>query len=146
MATTSTRRLSAPSGIFWTLVGIGVLAVLLAAGWRVATGAELEAKGKEWSLKVTEAADSLDAARKQLETEAQQQKSEIAKREAFWTEQVFAARAACPRAAAAPVVVPPPAPTSGAVASQKAFSEVAKTTANARLAAKEIARIKVPKF
>jgi len=43
---------------------------LLAAGWRVVTGAELEAKWNEGSLKIAEGANALDGARKQFAAEA----------------------------------------------------------------------------
>jgi hypothetical protein len=129
--------------LFWTLIGIGVLIVLVAAAWRVATGAELEAKGQEWSLKVTKAADTLDEARKQLEEEANRLKDELAKRDAFWAAQVTAVREACPKPIAAVRVQPPPPRTTGTT---KALGEVAKTTDSARAAAREISKIRVPKL
>lgn len=125
---------------FWTLIGVGILVLLLAAAWRVATGAELEATGKEWSLKVTEAANKLDEAREQLEAEAERLKGESAKRDAFWAAQVKAARESCPKAIG-PVKAPPPPEN---VVPKKALNEVAKTADDARAAAKDIRGIRVP--
>jgi hypothetical protein len=137
---------SGPSPVFWTLIGVGVLALLLAAGWRVANGAELEAKGKEWSLKVNEAANTLDSARKQLEVEAQRLKDQAASREAYWTAQVASAKTACPRAAEAIAPPPPVSANVSAAATERALSEVARTADSARDVARDIGRLRVPKF
>jgi hypothetical protein len=133
-------------GAFWTLLGLGILVVLLAAGWRVATGAELEARGQEWSLKVTEAADTLDQARQQLETELSRSKEDAAKREAYWAAQLAAAKAACPNAASLPAPAPPASPASGVAGTEKALANVARTTANARVVARDLSRFKAPGF
>ena len=146
MATSTPRLRKTPTGGFWTLVGLGILMLLIAASWRVATGAELEAKGKEWTLKVTEATDSLDGARKQLEEEAQRLKADAVKREAYWTDQLALARAACPRAAETPVVNPPPPIASAAATSQIKLGQAAKSTADARRIANELSRIKIRPF
>jgi len=109
-------------------------------------GAELEAKGKEWSLKVTEAADTLDDARKQLEVEAQRIRTEAKKREEDLATQLAAARAACPKIAEK-LPAPPVPPVATAIApSQAALAKVARTADGARDAARVIAPIKVPRL
>lgn len=147
MSTSSiTGSIKKPGNLFWILVGIGMLTVLLAAGWRVATGAELEAKGSEWSIKVTEAANSLDEARAQLQGEATRLKAEAAAREKYWTDQLAAAKSQCPQVAQA-TSPPPVSPSASAIAhSERVLADVARTTANARSAAAEIGRFRVPKF
>ena len=107
-------------------------------------GAQLEAKGKEWTLKVTETANTLDDAKKQLSVEAQRMKDEAAKRESYWSAQVAAAKESCPRATLAPNPVVPGDAASAAASSEKALAEVAKKTAEVRVLANDIAIFKLP--
>ncbi len=146
MTTIPMTSLGAPGKWFWTLVGVGILAVLLAASWRVATGAELEAKGKEWSIKVAEAADSLEHARTQLEADARQARDEANKREVYWNGQVVAARAQCPQIAATPLPAPPPFANNATALSQRSLAQAARSTADVRNIANEIASIRVRPF
>lgn len=134
-------------GVFWTLVGVGILALLLAAGWRVATGAALEATGREWSLKVTEAADKVDAARAELEEQLKRVQDELTKRDAFWQAQLAAARKACPNIGGSKPVVPPVAESVKELAkAREALTEVEKATSGAREAARDIPRIRLQPF
>jgi hypothetical protein len=133
-----------PGGTFWTLVGIGILVVLLAAGWRVATGAQLEAKGKEWTLKVTETADAIDEAKKQLAAEAQRLKEEAAKRESYWSAQMAAAKESCPKATLPSSAAPPADSASAVAATENALAEVAKKTNEVRVLANDIAIFRWP--
>lgn len=145
MNATSAQDKFNPGALFWALIGIGILAILIAAGWRVATGAELEAKGKEWSLKVTDAANKLDEVRKQLEAELKRYQNDLETRDAFWEAEVQAAREACP-VPTSMSHVSPPIPAIEIHKSENALKEVAKTAESARAIARDVGKIRLPKL
>lgn len=142
MATT-VKQSNVPAGSFWTLVGMGLLVVFLAIGWRVANGADLEAKWKEWTVKVGETARALEEAKKQLEAEAKTSKENADRREAYWTSEVAAARASCGKQAANSST-PPVEIVPSTAGSEKALADVAKSTMEARVIAEDLARLKAP--
>jgi len=144
MATTSILR--RPNGLFWTFIGTGLLALLLAASWRVATGANLEARGKEWSLKVNEATSSLEEARQQLEQQASKQKADMAERDTYWQQQLVAARQACPATPAPSITPPPPANPGASAATQQALADAARKTAESRAIARDISEMSRMRF
>ena len=141
--TTTAKRNNVPGGSFWTLVGIGVLVIFLAIGWRVANGADLEAKWNEWTVKVGETARALEEAKKQLEAEAKASRESAASREAYWTDQVNTARASCGKPAAT-ATAPPPEILPSTTASDKALADVRRNAGEARVIAEDIARFRAP--
>ena len=143
MATT-VKQSNVRAGSFWTLVGMGLLVVFLAIGWRVANGADLEAKWKEWTVKVGETARALEEAKKQLEAEATTSKQNAARREAYWTGELAAARASCSKQAANSSTPPPVEIVPSTAGSDKALAAVAKNTLEARVIADDLARLKAP--
>lgn len=146
MATTSLLR--RPNGLFWTFVGIGLLALLLAASWRVANGANIEGKWNEVSFKINEASESLEAAQKQLEAQAGQLKAAVAERDAFWEKQLADARKTCPvppEATPAPSA-PPPIRLGSDAATQKALADAARKTAESRALARDLNEMSRPRI
>ncbi len=115
--------------LFWTFLGIGGLLICGALAYRIAMGAELTAKGKEWAMELREGAKQLEEGAKRLKEENERLKIAAGELEAALAK----ANAACPAGGVLPPVMKP---MSGV--SAKNIDSILRNAEGAREAAEKV--------